>query len=126
MQLKQHEQLSWPQVEGNVLAAYETFYHTFVIDYEYTVNGTVYHGDSVAWFWILCAPRARISVEKYTEGKTVQVFYDPLSPASCLLEPRVTWPFLLFFLFVLAMAFSSLLIWVIYTNRKTIQSLPAQ
>ena len=97
---KHTEQLSWPHVEGKILRSTTVTSgkkgRKLVIGYEFEVNNTMYHGDSVVWF---ATPSVGSTLAKYPEGRIVDVFYDPSYPEHCLLEPGITWHYWLYLLF---------------------------
>ncbi|KAA0258296.1 MAG: DUF3592 domain-containing protein [Chloroflexi bacterium] len=63
--------------------------------YEYTVNGEkqigtrIFFGDTfISLFSFLAAKGA---IEKYKEGQTVTVYYNPSNPQNSVLEPGAKW-----------------------------------
>jgi len=65
-----------------------TTYHA-EIGYEFSVDGTTYNGDRVAYgdYGSSSPSHARRIVNRYPKGKSVTVYYMPRNPEECLLEP---------------------------------------
>jgi len=97
---------SWPQVKGTVLTSeVETstitnrsdhtsfLWYAADVAYEYSVDGTTYacHTVSFGQGGSRNPEHARQIVNRYPEGKQVQVYYDPARPEVAVLEPGVSW-----------------------------------
>ena len=61
------------------------------VSYSYTVQGTGYTGNQIRTVSSYSSQgRAEAELGRYRVGSTVPVYYDPVKPASSLLEPGVT------------------------------------
>jgi hypothetical protein len=91
---------SWPTVEGVVKVSEVdrrhdkdgTTYHADVM-YEYTVDGTLYSCDRVSYgdYGSSNSSHARRVCNRYPQGQTVVVYYDPGDPEEAVLEAGRTW-----------------------------------
>ena len=89
--------LSWPSTTGKVVksrvevssSGESTNVDPHVI-YEYTVNGQVYRGDQIRagdkFMRVQVGKAAYETVDRYPEGATVTVFYNPAKPSEAALE----------------------------------------
>lgn len=94
--------VSWPDCEGLVLEShvvevretdnhtqFSSTYFTLKVRYRYEVAQQMYHGNRIKVF----EPRygseaqAKQMLERFEEGDTVKVYYDPLQPSSSVLIP---------------------------------------
>ncbi len=68
------------------------------IDYEYVVLGKTFTGSRIriSDLSIKSAAKAKSKLQKYTQGKEVNVYYDPVLPDSCALETGAGWDSYLF------------------------------
>lgn len=94
--------VGWPSTQGKVLESSverqrssgsngsSTTYHAEIL-YEFTVEGTTFNGDRVAYgdYGSSNSSHARRIVNRYPKGKDVTVHYMPGNPEECLLEPGV-------------------------------------
>ncbi len=90
------ESLEWPHVEGKVISSRVNVSkgtgtkqdsYTPMVTYTFTVNGSAYEGDQVAFGALYDGRTAGQTVSRYQKGKTVKVFYDPEDPNVSVLEP---------------------------------------
>jgi hypothetical protein len=94
---------SWPTAQGVIVSSSverhhsrdsdghdRTTYHAEVF-YEFTVDGTVYNGNKVAYgdYGSGNPSHARKIVNKYPKDKSVEVHYMPEDPGESILEPGV-------------------------------------
>lgn len=98
--------LTWPQVPGKILeskvVSSSDGESTFAeILYSYEVNGTPLQSSSVGASGMMTASDI---VAKYPVDRAVQVFYDPASPSSTVLERNAS-----ALTFILVMAIASVL-----------------
>ncbi|MGL1930582.1 MAG: DUF3592 domain-containing protein [Desulfotalea sp.] len=98
--IKAKESVNWPTAEGVVVSsdiydskdendsASKSVYHAKVI-YEFSVNGTLYSSDVVAFGDYGSADESHASdiVGRYSTGENVTVYYQHNDPDECLLEP---------------------------------------
>lgn len=94
--------LNWPSTQGKVVESSverqrssgsngsSTTYHAEIL-YEFTVDGTTFNGDRVAYgdYGSSSPSHARRIVNHYPKGKSVTVHYMPSNPEECLLEPGI-------------------------------------
>ncbi|MFC1452145.1 DUF3592 domain-containing protein [Verrucomicrobiota bacterium] len=92
--------VDWPSTQGNIVESSverhrssgskgsSTTYHAEIL-YEFTVAGTTFNGDRVAYgdYGSSSSSHARRIVNRYPKGKSVTVHYMPGNPEQCLLEP---------------------------------------
>lgn len=95
--------MNWPTVQGKVVASSfesrrgtshhrrsrsQTTYHPEIY-YEFSVNGTFFSGNRVAYGSRSSLIRSEVKriVDRYPKGKIVTVYYMPENPEQCLLEP---------------------------------------
>ncbi|MFH2044887.1 MAG: DUF3592 domain-containing protein [Pseudomonadota bacterium] len=98
---KAKESVNWPTVSGTVITSKTEerkstegsgsskktrTYYVAIIQYEYQVEGTSYTSNRVS-FGGQKRGSARTLVNKYPEGKSVKVYYDPDDPEIAALEP---------------------------------------
>ena len=82
----------WPSASGKVIKSSvereESSYQAEIL-YEFTVSGTTYNGNRVAYgdYGSNRPTHARRIVNRYPKGKKVTVYYQPDDPGECLLEP---------------------------------------
>ena len=88
----------WPSVEGEITKSERSSYSSSatesfsapVIEYSYTINGKEYKSDriKIGVQSISSSDRdwAERTIEKYSLGKKVMVYYNPLLPTSAVLE----------------------------------------
>jgi len=99
---------SWPSVDGSVISSKverertsrrsggrrrtSTTYGAEV-RYRYSVDGNEYSSDKVSFGDYSSSNRARAQgiVDRYPVGKTVQVYYDPNTPETAVLESGTSW-----------------------------------
>ena len=90
--------VDWPHVIGIVREAsvkedpFDNTY-SFILRYEYDVDGTTHSGDSVDFgdYGSSSSSHAQGIVDRYPEGKEVVVYYMPDNPDVCVLEPGLKW-----------------------------------
>ena len=95
--------VDWPSTQGKIVESSverhrssgskgrsSTTYHAEIL-YEFTIDGTTYNGDRVAYgdYGSSNPSHARRVVNNYSQGKNVTVHYLPDNPEECLLEPGV-------------------------------------
>jgi Protein of unknown function (DUF3592) len=119
----------WPTTPGRIIAAgteqfkdrepdsggSRTLYKSFV-QYTYEVNGHQYTGDRVSLGVTISSTipaLARRQAAKFQPGAEVTVYYNPLDPTDCCLNPR-SWWFLLIWAVCIAML---ALAWAVATGR---------
>jgi hypothetical protein len=116
----------WPMTEGRILSSgvskhthsSRITYHTPLISYEYKVNGKLHKSRRIrvsAGMGYGSAKMAQAIVERYPEGSTQSVYYDPAKPEMAVLERDaseanrvMTWA-ILFLLFMLTITAIGLL-----------------
>ena len=114
--MQDHKMKAWPTAQGRIVSA-TTQEHTEqfrneperivtlpVITYTFNVAGKSYTGHRID---LLDDGRNHVqeTLNKYREGTTVPVFYDPLNPSDCVLErgaPAGMWTGCLYAIVVLA------------------------
>lgn len=94
----------WPVAEGRVIASSITLHQDDIrhrdrvgdtyhakIQYEFSVEGITYRGNRIAAvdYGMNDPAHARRLVQRYPEGKVVQVHYKPGDPEVCLLKPGI-------------------------------------
>ncbi len=99
--IRAKDSVDWPSTQGTVVESSverqrssgskgrsSTTYHAEIL-YEFTVEGTTFNGDRVAYgdFGSSNPSHARSIVNRYPQGKNVSVYYMLGSPEECLLEP---------------------------------------
>ena len=86
--------VNWPRASGVVREAsvkedpFDNTY-SFILRYEYDVDGTTHSGNSVDFgdYGSSYRSHAQGIVDQYPEGKEVVVYYMPEKPDVCVLEP---------------------------------------
>lgn len=96
---EQRASASWPSVQGTVVSATVVERRrrggpTFrpAIEYEYTINGTVYRSDRhrVIKNWRNTSWAGDV-VARHPPGSALNVYYDPSDPARAVLSPGGGW-----------------------------------
>ncbi|MDD2241261.1 MAG: DUF3592 domain-containing protein [Kiritimatiellae bacterium] len=94
--------VGWPSSQGKVIESSVErqrssgskgsgiTYHAEIL-YEFTVDGTTFNGDRVAYgdYGSSSSSHARRIVNRYPKGKSIAVHYMPSNPEECLLEPGI-------------------------------------
>lgn len=90
--------VDWPATQGIVVASSVKYkksgdggggtYHAVVI-YDFNVDGKVFSGNRVAYgdYGSGDNTHARRIVQRYPQGRSVPVYYEPGNPGECLLKP---------------------------------------
>jgi hypothetical protein len=92
---------SWPTAKGRILRSVLEERRdegnrqvTADIGYEYDIGGNTFTGSRV-WidddYWASPGHEFLAAVERYPEGKEVDVYFDTLNNAGSVLEPGATW-----------------------------------
>merc|ERR1711879_479095 len=93
--------------------------------YEYTISGKRYTGSYIEWFASSRSySTAHAIVDKYPEGKSVEVFYDPLDHSSCLLEVVYGGAATTLFVFFAAFSIASIVAFLIFVDTKNSKRKP--
>ena len=118
---------SWPQTECKILKSQvqdnsdsDGNSYKPIVEYEYTVDGIKYFGDSPTFEDISARRKWAISVvAKYTVGETSKCYYDPDDHATSVLDPTFLWTFYAMALFPLIFVAIGLgLIYAAVSNSK--------
>lgn len=91
-------------------------YKKYSIEYEYVVNGVIYHSDVVTFS---SKKNGEEYVKKYPVGKIVSVYYQKSSPSFSVLEPNIREPLILIIPF-----FWLLLLYALITIKRDRLSFP--
>ena len=96
--LELHRSKAWAQTAGRIVhSRLETRRHHFqgepetienvpVVEYEFNVGAVKYLGSRIGIGDDSGGANAEATLERYTEGATVPVYYDPKDPRNCVLE----------------------------------------
>ncbi|OHB21367.1 MAG: hypothetical protein A3J67_03435 [Parcubacteria group bacterium RIFCSPHIGHO2_02_FULL_48_10b] len=91
---------NWPSAEGTVTVSRlsthtgsDSTTYGADIAYDYTVEGVLYTGSKVTFgdYSSSDPSHAREVVNRYSEGKSVIVYYNPDDPKTSVLEPGANW-----------------------------------
>jgi Protein of unknown function (DUF3592) len=88
---------SWPHVDGRITESNAAVYNVGLTDrradywmpnvrYEYTVNGQLFTGTTIAYGRSFSRKRAVEFAERFHPGTKVTVYYDPKIPSHAVLE----------------------------------------
>lgn len=117
---------SWPSVPGVIRSSTVTSQRgskggtTYKpeVTYSYTIDGTEYRGDLIAYGLKGSSSSSRGFAQyydnKYPEGSTVPVAYDPAHPQTSVLEPGVSKRAFLMFAFGAIFAVNALMFGLVY------------
>lgn len=84
---------SWPQTKGHMKKSEAVRYQStssrwnFTADYEYSVEGKVFQGHTVALYTIIHKEEAQALAERYPSNKDITVYYNPEAPEESVLIP---------------------------------------
>ena len=107
---------SWPQADceiqkSEVQVNRDTDGSSYkpIVEYEYTVDGQTYFGDSPTFEDISARRKwAKSIVEKYKVGDTAKCYYNPDDHGTSVLDPTFLWTFYAMALFPMAFALGGL------------------
>lgn len=93
--------LTWPSTTGKVISSStltrkigtrHSTRHKADIIYSYQINDNKFIGEIINWGYGYSKQieKSEAIVNKYPEGKTVEVYYNPNDPKNAVLEPGLT------------------------------------